>query len=149
MWSRRRPLGRRTYGCQGPGEAHVWTYKGHSVPLSMMRRDVWQGLEREPLLWMGGCYQEALRHTNTVRPKKQVSRVSYICGILANALETEPSKAKGEEWGPWAPLSLGLNFRDSVCTALRVTDKKRTCVSHSHIISHLLLQISLGPSWGF
>lgn len=69
----------------------------------MMGRDVWQRLEREPLLWMGGCYQEALRHTNTIWPKEQVSRVRHICGLLKNALETEPSKAKDK--GP-RPLFL-------------------------------------------
>lgn len=43
-----------------------------------------------------------------------MSKVSHICGLLENVLETETSKAKDEELGPWASLSLGLSFRGFV-----------------------------------
>lgn len=58
------------------------------------------GTGKGDLILDGWVLQEVLRHTNIVWPKEQVSRVSHICGLLENALETETSKAKGEEWGP-------------------------------------------------
>lgn len=69
------------------------------------------------LPWMGGCYQQSSAGTETTQhwPKEQVSKVSHICGLLENALETETSKAKDEESGPWIPLSLGLSFGGFVC----------------------------------
>lgn len=56
----------------------MWTYKGHSISWSMMGRDAWQGLEREPLLWMGGYYQEALRHQHHLAQGAGIKSEPYL-----------------------------------------------------------------------
>lgn len=119
MWSRRKPVGRESLSPHGTrrGTEPCVGIQGPSNSLTMMGRGAWQELGKGSLPWMGGCYQQSSAGTKTTQhwPKEQVSRVSHICGLLENALETETSKAKDEESGPWIPLSLGLSFRGFVC----------------------------------